>query len=82
VNWKHDEISQNNRLTIGYNRGTMVVRITVDLIVFPIRERYQMSEYKLGWKLFCDGGEFDQCTSEDMRRGWAAAFTQSETGVL
>lgn len=41
-----------------------------------------MSEYKLGWKLFCDGGEFDQCTSEDMRRGWAAAFTQSETGVL
>jgi len=41
-----------------------------------------MSDYKIGWRLFCDGGEFSQCTTDSMRRGWAAAFNRSEMGVL
>lgn len=41
-----------------------------------------MNDFKLGWHLFCDGKEIDDCANEAQRRGWAAAFTDSEVGTM
>ena len=37
-----------------------------------------MSDYKLGWHLYCIGAEFSECSNEAQRNGYCAAFVQGE----
>lgn len=37
-----------------------------------------MTDFRLGWHLFCTGEEFSKCANDAQRRGWMRAYTQSE----
>jgi len=40
-----------------------------------------MSDFRIGWHLFCIGEDFSLCTNDAQRRGWTRAFTQSEVNL-